>query len=67
MTRKTYRGNLLWQLCLTLLAPQVPQVIMVCVFVPFMLLFMGQKWRWDYLCAFLCMVGAVYFVNCRRM
>ena len=39
------------------------EVITVCVFVPFMILFMGEKWRWDYLWAFLCMVGAVYFVN----
>ncbi|MBO6066845.1 MAG: DMT family protein [Kiritimatiellae bacterium] len=41
----------------------IQEVITVCVFVPFMLLFMGEKWRWDYLWAFLCMVGAVYFVN----
>ena len=39
------------------------EVITVCVFVPFMILFMGEKWRWDYLWAFFCMVGAVYFVN----
>ena len=39
------------------------EVITVCVFIPFMMLFMGEKWRWDYLWAFLCMVGAVYFVN----
>ncbi len=39
------------------------EVITVCVFIPFMLLFMGEKWRWDYLWAFFCMVGAVYFVN----
>ena len=39
------------------------EVITVCVFIPFMLLFMGEKWRWDYLWALLCMVGAVYFVN----
>lgn len=39
------------------------EVITVCVFVPFMLFYMGEKWRWDYLWAFLCMVGAVYFVN----
>ena len=39
------------------------EVITVTVFVPFMLLFMGEKWRLDYLWAFLCMVGAVYFVN----
>ena len=45
----------------------IQEVITVCVFVPFMLFFMGEKWRWDYLWAFLCMVGAVYFVNRGRM
>ena len=39
------------------------EVITVCVFIPFMMIFMGEKWRWDDLWAFLCMVGAVYFVN----
>ena len=39
------------------------EVITVSVFVPFMIFFMGEKWRWDYLWAFFCMVGAVYFVN----
>ena len=43
------------------------EVITVCVFVPFMILFMGEKWRWDYLWTFLCMVGAVYFVNRARL
>ena len=43
------------------------EVITVYVFVPFMILFMGEKWRWDYLWAFLCMVGAVYFVNRARL
>ena len=43
------------------------EVITVCVFVPFMLVFMGEKWRWDYLWAFMCMVGAVYFVNRARV
>ena len=43
------------------------EVITVCVFIPFMMLFMGEKWRWDYLWAFLCMVGAVYFVNRSRL
>ena len=38
-------------------------VITVCVFIPFLMIFMGEKWRWDYLWALLCMVGAVYFVN----
>ena len=41
----------------------IQEVVTVCVFVPFMMLFMQEKWRWDYLWAFLCMVGAVYFVN----
>lgn len=41
----------------------IQEVITVTVFVPFMIVFMGEKWRWDYLWAFLCMVGAVYFVN----
>ena len=43
------------------------EVITVCVFIPFMMIFMGEKWRWDYLWAFLCMVGAVYFVNRARL
>ena len=43
------------------------EVITVCVFIPFMMLFMGEKWRWDYLWAFFCMVGAVYFVNRSRL
>ena len=45
----------------------IQEVITVCVFVPFMLVFMGERWRWDYLWAFLCMVGAVCFVNRARM
>ena len=45
----------------------IQEVVTVCVFVPFMIFFMGEKWRWDYLWAFLCMVGAVYFVNRARL
>ena len=45
----------------------IQEVVTVCVFVPFMILFMGEKWRWDYLWALLCMVGAVYFVNRSRL
>jgi uncharacterized protein (DUF486 family) len=41
----------------------IQEVVTVSVFVPFMIFFMGEKWRWDYLWALLCMVGAVYFVN----
>ena len=43
------------------------EVVTVCVFIPFMIFFMGEKWRWDYLWALLCMVGAVYFVNRHRL
>ena len=45
----------------------IQEVVTVCVFVPFMILFMGERWRWDYLWALLCMVGAVYFVNRAKM
>lgn len=45
----------------------IQEVVTVCVFVPFMILFMGEKWRWDYLWAFVCMTGAVYFVNRARL
>ena len=41
----------------------IQEVVTVCVFIPFMIVFMGERWRWDYLWALLCMVGAVYFVN----
>ena len=41
----------------------IQEVITVCVFIPFLLVFMKEKWNWDYLWALLCMVGAVYFVN----
>ena len=45
----------------------IQEVITVCVFVPFMILFMGERWRWDYLWALLCMVGAVSLENRARM
>ncbi len=41
----------------------IQEVITVCVFIPFAMFFIGEKWRWDYVWAFLCMVGAVYFIN----
>ncbi len=41
----------------------IQEVITVCVFLPFVMFYIGEKWRWDYLWAMLCMVGAVYFVN----
>lgn len=45
----------------------IQEAVALSVFVPFMLVFMGEKWKWDYLWAFLCMMGAVYFVNRSRM
>lgn len=45
----------------------IQEVITVSVFIPFMIVFMGEKWRWDYLWALLSMVAAVYFVNRARM
>jgi uncharacterized protein (DUF486 family) len=39
------------------------EVITLLVFVPFMIFFMGEQWKWDYLWAFLCVLGAVFFVN----
>lgn len=39
------------------------EVITLSVFVPFMLFYMGEQWKWDYLWAFLCVLGAVFFVN----
>lgn len=49
----------------TLSLPQLKilqEVITLAVFVPFVLLYMKQPLKWDYLWAALCMVGAVYFV-----
>jgi uncharacterized protein (DUF486 family) len=38
------------------------EVITLCVFVPFVILYMKQPIKLDFLWAGLCMVGAVYFV-----
>ena len=38
------------------------EVITLSVFVPFVLFYMRQPLKWDYLWAALCMVGAVYFI-----
>ncbi|MBS0320340.1 MAG: DMT family protein [Proteobacteria bacterium] len=38
------------------------EVITLCVFVPFAVLYMGQPLKLDFLWAGLCMVGAVFFV-----
>jgi uncharacterized protein (DUF486 family) len=38
------------------------EVITLCVFVPFAVLYMRQPLKLDFLWAGLCMVGAVYFM-----
>lgn len=38
------------------------EVIALCVFVPFTLLYMKEKLSWNFLWAGLCMVGAIYFI-----
>ena len=38
------------------------EVITLSLFVPFSLLYMGEKFKWDFVWAGLCMVGAVYFM-----
>ena len=43
------------------------EVITLCVFIPFALFYIGEKWKWDYLWAFLCVLGAVFFVNRERL
>ncbi|MEY2776781.1 MAG: hypothetical protein RLY30_879 [Pseudomonadota bacterium] len=40
----------------------VQEVITLCVFVPFSVLYMNQPLKMDYLWAGLCLVGAVYFI-----
>lgn len=41
----------------------IQEVITLGVFVPFAIHYLGEKWRLDYLWAFFCILGAVYFVN----
>jgi len=38
------------------------EVITLSVFVPFAVLYMGEPLRLNYLCAALCLLGAVYFI-----
>jgi len=40
----------------------IQEVITLCVFVPFLVVYMKQPLRWDFLWAGLCMCGAVYFI-----
>lgn len=40
----------------------IQECITLIIFVPFMLIFLGEKWRWDFLWAFFCILGAVFFI-----
>lgn len=40
----------------------IQEVITLAVFVPFVLFYMKQPLKWDYLWAALCLCGAVYFI-----
>ena len=37
------------------------EVITLIVFMLFAMLFLQERWRWNYLYAFLCLTGAVFF------
>ena len=41
----------------------IQEAATLCVFAPFALFFLGEKFRLDYVWAFLCMIAAVYFAN----
>ena len=38
------------------------EVITLTVFIPFAMLYMGQPFRWDFVWAGLCIMGAVFFI-----
>ena len=38
------------------------EVITLAVFVPFAMFYMGEAFKWDYVWAALCLMGAVYFI-----
>ncbi|AQR64436.1 hypothetical protein BXU06_04700 [Aquaspirillum sp. LM1] len=40
----------------------IQEVISLSVFIPFAVLYMDQPFKWDYVWAALCMLGAVYFM-----
>ena len=49
----------------TLSLPQlkiIQEVITLTVFVPFVVFYMKESFKWDYIWAALCMCGAVYFI-----
>ena len=40
----------------------IQEVITLSVFIPFAIFYMNQPFRWDYVWAGLCLLGAVYFM-----
>ena len=40
----------------------IQEVISLSVFIPFAMIFMGQPFKWDFVWAGLCLLGAVYFM-----
>ncbi len=40
----------------------IQEVISLSVFIPFAVLYMDQPFKWDYVWAGLCILGAVYFM-----
>ena len=40
----------------------IQEVISLSVFIPFAVLYMDQPFKWDYVWAALCILGAVYFM-----
>ncbi|QDQ25866.1 DMT family protein [Chitinimonas arctica] len=40
----------------------IQEVITLAVFVPFAMFYMGQPFKWDFIWAGLCLMGAVYFM-----
>lgn len=40
----------------------IQEVITLSVFIPFAVFYMHQPWKWDFLWAALCLLGAVYFM-----
>jgi uncharacterized protein (DUF486 family) len=40
----------------------IQEIITLTVFAPFMIFFLGERWRWDFLWALCCLLGAVFFI-----
>jgi uncharacterized protein (DUF486 family) len=38
------------------------EIVTLVVFVPFAMLYMGQPFKWNYVWAGLCILGAAYFI-----